>query len=355
MDAAVRVEDPAVRVIERTQQLRDESGQVIVLMTAAMLTLLGVVGLVLDVGIHLEERRQLQNAVDAAAHAGAQMLPDTTDAATQANLYFEANRPDGSAALAISYPTPDREQIEIVGTVDVNYTFFALFGRSSATISARAVAGAQSTDIVLALDRSGSMCRDSHYLTSTCPLPPPDHEPMTSVKAAANGFADLFEPGYARVGLVSFASTSSLDQTASSDFGPGSGLESAVDNIYPGGSTNIGDAIDDAHDDVLNGTYTRGDALKIVVLLSDGVPNRCAGGANCTDEEAADHARAEAQEAADDGVVIYAIGLGANVDTALMEDLAAIGNGAYVPSPTAADLDDTFDTIASLIKVRILE
>lgn len=344
-----------MRLIERTRELRDESGQVIVLMTGAMLTLLGVVGLVLDVGIHLEEKRQLQNAVDAAAHAGAQMLPDTGDAATQANTYFEANRPDGSAALAISYPTPDREQIEIVGTVQVNYTFFALFGRDSATITARAVAGAQSTDIVLALDRSGSMCRDSHFLTSNCPAPPPDHEPMTSVKAAANGFADLFEPGYARVGLVSFASTSSIDQTASTNFGSGSALESAVNNIYPGGSTNIGDAIDDAHYNVLNGSETRADAIKIVVLLSDGVPNRCAGGASCSDAAAANYARAQAQEAAADDVVIYTIGLGANVDTALMQDLATIGNGVYVPSPTAADLDSTFDTIASLIKVRILE
>lgn len=344
-----------MRLIEPLRPLQDDRGQVMILLTGAMLTLLGVVGLVLDVGIHLEERRQLQNAVDAAAHAGAQMLPDTTDAATRANAYFEANRPDGSAALAISYPTPDREQIEIVGTVDVNYTFFALFGRSSATITARAVAGAQSTDIVLALDRSGSMCRDSHFLTSNCPAPPPDHEPMTSVKAAANGFADLFEPGYARVGLVSFASTSSLDQTASTDFGIGSGLETAVDNIYPSGSTNIGDAIDDAHDDVLNGGSTRADALKIVVLLSDGVPNRCAGGASCTSTEAADHARAQATQAAADGVVIYTIGLGANIDATLMQDLATIGNGAYVPSPTAGDLATTFDTIAALIKVRILE
>lgn len=344
-----------MRLIERIRGLRDDSGQVIVIMTGAMLTLLGMVGLVLDVGVHLEEKRQLQNAVDAAAHAGAQMLPDTGEAETRANDYFEANRPDGSAFLTISYPTPDREQIEIVGTVEVDYVLFPLFGRDSATITARAVAGAQSTDIVLALDRSGSMCRDSHFLTSNCPVPPPDHEPMTSVKAAANGFAELFEPGYARVGLVSFSSTSSVDQTASSDFGLGSGLETAVNTIYPGGSTNIGDAIDDAHDDILNGAYTRHDAVKIIVLLSDGVPNRCAGGASCTDSEAADYARAQAQEAANAGVIIYTIGLGANVDAALMNDIATIGNGVYVPTPSAADLDSTFDKIASLIKVRILE
>lgn len=338
------------------QRLESESGQVIVLMTAAMLTLLGVVGMVLDVGIHLEQRRQLQNAVDAAAHAGAQMLPDTSTAATRADQYFHANEPTGGAAtVTVGFPTPDQEQIEIVGTLEVNYTFFSLFGRDSATVTARAVAGAQLTDIALVLDRSGSMCRDTHGLTSNCPLPPPAHEPMTSVKGAANGFADLFEPGYTRVGLVSFATNSSLDLTASANFGPGSVLETAINGIYPSGSTNIGDAIADARYDLINGVNTRPDALKVMVLLSDGVPNRCAGGANCTDAEAADYARTQAQAAAAQGITIYTIGLGANVDAALMQDLADLGSGAYVPSPTAADLDDTFDTIAALIKVRILE
>ena len=199
------------------------------------------------------------------------------------------------------------------------------------------------------------MCRDSHGLTGTCPAPPPDHEPMTSVKAAALGFADLFEPGYTRVGLVSFASTASLDLTASADFGPGSVLESAVNGIYPSGRTNIGDAIADARADVINGPQVRPDALKVIVLLSDGVPNRCAGGSSCSEAQAADYARSEAQAAAAQGITIYAIGLGASVDDALMQDIADLGNGEYVPSPTAADLEATFDTIASFIKVRILE
>lgn len=343
-------------LFDHIRELKSESGQTIVLMTGAMLTLLGFVGMVLDVGIHLEQKRQLQNAVDAAAHAGAQMLPDTGAAASTADQYFNLNQPTGgTASVAITFPTPDQEQIEIVGTLDVQYTFLALFGNNGATVSARAVAGAQLTDIVLALDRSGSMCRDTHGLTSNCPAPPPAHEPMTSVKAAANGFADLFEPGYTRVGLVSFASTSSVDLTASQNFGPGSALETAVDSIYPSGRTNIGDAVADARNDVMNGASTRPEALKVMVLLSDGVPNRCAGGSSCTSTEAADYARAQAQLAAADGITIYTIGLGGNIDAALMQDLADIGGGAYVPSPTAGDLATTFDTIAALIKVRILE
>jgi Flp pilus assembly protein TadG len=339
-----------------TRRITGESGQVMVIMAGALIALIGVVGIVLDAGIHLEQRRQLQNAVDAAAHAGAQMLPDTSLAADRANQYFDLNRPTGGPSnLNITFPTAEHEQIEIEGTLEVGYTFLSLFGKTTSTVSARAVAGADLTDLELVLDRSGSMCRDSHYLTSNCPAPPPAHEPMTSVKNAANGFADRFEPGYTRIGLVSFATNSTVDLTASADFGPGSALETAVDNIYPSGSTNIGDAIEDARIDVMNGVNTRADALKILVLLSDGVPNRCAGGASCDSSDAADYARDRAQAAADQGIIIYTIGLGDEVDDALMQDLADIGNGAYVPSPTAADLDATFDTIASYIKVRILE
>ena len=177
------------RLFELFQRRDHEAGQVVVLVTGGMLTLLASVGIVLDVGIQVEQRRQLQNAVDAAAHAGAQMLPDTAAASARAQQYFEANTPtEGTPALSITFPTPDREQIEIVGSLEVQYVVLSLFGKDSGSVSARAVAGAQATDIVLALDRSGSMCRDSHWLTSNCPAPPPDHEPMTSVKAAANGF-----------------------------------------------------------------------------------------------------------------------------------------------------------------------
>ena len=128
-----------------------------------------------------------------------------------------------------------------------------------------------------------------------------------------------------------------------------------MDGIYPSGSTNIGDALHEAIDEVRNGANTRSDAIKVIVLLSDGVPNRCGGGASCDSGAAANHAEAKAHEAAAHGITVYTIGLGNNIDEALMQRLADIGGGAYIPSPTAADLDDAFDTIAAMIKVSILE
>ncbi|MDA1145341.1 MAG: VWA domain-containing protein [Chloroflexi bacterium] len=142
-------------------------------------------------------------------------------------------------------------------------------------------------------------------------------------------------------------------------------LETLLDRLDPGGDLiGIGDvAVEEdevvlrerARNDVINGVNTRPDALKIIVLLSDGVPNRCAGGASCTEAQAATYSRSQAQAAAAQGITIYTIGLGASADDALLQDLATLGNGVYVPSPTAGDLGATFDKIAALIKVKILE
>ena len=341
---------------DRPQAGRDEHGQALVVVTMSLMVLLTMVGLVLDMGIALEHRRQLQNAVDAAALAGAQMLPDTTAAATQADLYFTLNAPTiGAPTLTIDFPVGESGQIRIEGNSQYDYFFLSLFGPSSTTVSAFALAGSQVTDVMLALDRSGSMCSDSHGLMLNCPAPPPDHEPMTAVRTAANGFAELFASSWARMGLVSFSDTATLDQALSTDFGVGSGLEAAVNAIYPGGRTNIGDALKDAKTEVIHGTNARSNALKVVVLLSDGVPNRCANGSPCTQHAAANYARAQARASAALGVRIYTIGLGAELDLALMEDIADIGDGLFIQSPTPAELQATFQAVADDIEVRLLQ
>lgn len=60
-----------------TQALdRDEDGQVIVLVAVMMLGLVAVVGLVTDGGLMFTQRRDLQNAADAAALAGAMQIDE---------------------------------------------------------------------------------------------------------------------------------------------------------------------------------------------------------------------------------------------------------------------------------------
>lgn len=333
---------------------RDERGVAFVLVGLTMVTLIGMAAFVLDVGRYLEARRQLQNAVDAAAHAAAQDLPDTIAAADSAEFYFWENEVTlGPSAVEVTFPTVEHERVQVEGTVQIAYVFAPILGFDTGTVTARAVVGAQPADIMMVLDRSGSMCEDSHYLTSTCPPEPAAYEPMTSVRNAAVDFSEFFSPGYARLGLVSYATTATLDMPLGTSFGPGSTYEDEVLALMPGGSTNIGDSIEVARLELLaNG---RTDARGVIVLLSDGVANRCAGGTSCSSTAAGNYARARAEAAAADGIVVYTIGLGEGADDALMQDIADAGGGIYVYSPTKEDLEGTFEEIAKALRTRFLE
>ena len=74
----------ARRQVDRPQ---DERGQVIVLMVLMMVVLLGFAALVVDVGYAYYAHRSLQSSADAAALAGAQELPNATQAAAVARQY----------------------------------------------------------------------------------------------------------------------------------------------------------------------------------------------------------------------------------------------------------------------------
>lgn len=71
---------------------RREDGQILVLATLLLATLVGMGALAVDVGFYLHEKQNVQNAVDAAALAGAGFLPDDgTGADAAARQYALAN------------------------------------------------------------------------------------------------------------------------------------------------------------------------------------------------------------------------------------------------------------------------
>ena len=71
---------------------RDERGQAIVLMTLSLVVIMGMAALVLDVGNWFHTKRRLQGTADAAALAGAQLLPnDSSGAQSQALAYANKN------------------------------------------------------------------------------------------------------------------------------------------------------------------------------------------------------------------------------------------------------------------------
>jgi len=366
----------------------DERGVTVVLITAGMLTMLGMVGLTLDGGRYYETRRQLQNAVDAAAHAGAQELPDTIAAEAKAEQYWDLNKPSVADDSTINVTFPDagsgwadaRIQIDVDATV--NFSILGLFGKPTGSVGAFAEAGAQVKDIMVVLDRSGSMCIQSHDSyncnesdrrsgSAGVVVPAWSWEPLRSTQEAAVDFSMFFTPVYDRMGVVSYHTTATLERALTVDFNDPDDISYWDDTItgclncsqfaddvlelVPGSSTNIGHGIAVATNELLYGAG-RANASKVMVLMTDGIANRCySSGSNCGTSTAENYAYNQAVIAANNGIAIYTIGLGPSVNGTLLQNIANVGGGIYLNAPSSDDLQDTFVAIADAIRIRILQ
>ena len=126
---------------------RHESGQTLIMFTLGLGVLFGMVALSIDVGLILHERRQLQNAADAAALAGVQELPASPGAAVAAaQQYATANGVDlTDPAFTFAATTPyegDAGKIEVKVSRQVGFLFGRVLGLSFVDVPARAVAKA---------------------------------------------------------------------------------------------------------------------------------------------------------------------------------------------------------------------
>jgi hypothetical protein len=133
-------------------KLRDESGNVLILVALSMTALMGFMALAVDVGMLFRAKRNLQIVADAAATAGALDYYNTGSGGgvqTAAQAAATANSVTngvGGAVVAVTNPVTSGAHTG-AGTVEVdvsqpNPTFFMkVFGYNTMTVAARAVAG----------------------------------------------------------------------------------------------------------------------------------------------------------------------------------------------------------------------
>lgn len=181
------------------------------------------------------------------------------------------------------------------------------------------------TDIVLVLDRSGSMAGS----------------PLANLKNGAKAFIDIIDEATdgvkngqissgSRIGIVSFGDTATKDTqliTSVSD------LKAAVDGLFAGGKTNHADAFTKATE-LLNSASTN---AKVIVMFTDG---KTTIGADPSPIAAA--ARAA-------GATIYCIGLsGRNgMDPAALNNWASKPPASFVViTPTDTELEELFKDVA---------
>ncbi|MFN8223859.1 MAG: pilus assembly protein TadG-related protein [Gaiellales bacterium] len=342
------------RLLARLTIVRDEAGQALVLTVMFLVLLLGFAGLALDVGHAYLVQRQLQAGVDAAALAGAQDLPDAAAATTTArDLYGPTSAASPNHLRTITGYNPQDTQVTIsclrtygcVGrrakkngitvkaSANVSTWFARLLGHDSFTVHATSTAcspcSTKGFDVMIVLDRTGSMCTDSSGHSSCADL--------DNAKNGIRQFLKAMDPGLDKVGLAvlppvvdnrdrcaapfdgtrngqsgwiygynafwpSWQANRAPVGAALSHYGvsepqfdylaetsPGSGiwepsgtsqLVQTVDCIHAAGSTSYGNAIIEAKyylDQYGNGSTpdgrSRGNAQDVIVFLTDGAPN----------------------------------------------------------------------------------
>jgi hypothetical protein len=194
------------------RRARAERGQILPIVALAIVVLCGAAALSIDVGYAYYAKRQLQAATDAAALAGAQDLPNRAVALQTAETYATANSPS-NVAFNFSYETKctttalptcvssvNPNSLMVTGTATTDTWFAGIFGLKHFSVSAHANAcspcSAGPVDLVIAIDRTGSMCLNAFQL--------PDCTDMNSAKNGIRTMLGILSPPYAKVGLVSF-------------------------------------------------------------------------------------------------------------------------------------------------------
>jgi hypothetical protein len=290
---------------------RDAKGQVIVLVVVALVALLGMCALVIDLGYLYWNQRSLQASADAAALAGAMQLPDAASSVSVAKQFGTgagAKNSDSrlksvtetiTTKCLVSVPGCDPVNAVVVNEDATVSTFFMqVFGLNLANVHVRATAcspcGVKPLDIMLVLDRTGSMCQNSAGNPDTA---------CTDLNNARNGmktFLGFLDAKVDWVGLsvlppaTSVATKCSTPVSAnynltsplpsyllvplSKDFKKSDGtldttsnLVSTINCVQGGGTTSYANAIDAAQAEL--DAHGRPDVQDIIVFLSDGAAN----------------------------------------------------------------------------------
>lgn len=296
------------------------NGSVLILFAVVLAALLGILAFAIDIGVYTHHRASLQNAVDASAHAGASVL-ERGEAAVNvgevqaiAQQYLTLNRPEVTPNVQLGTWDPVNREFTagVASPLDVNAVFVSaqwqypsLFGKvlghssyqskaEAIAIGGRDVAGPR--DIVLMIDQTSALLspQPDEYAGGESA---PDDYPLNAkraLKESVEQFVQYVLANYPddRIGISGFANDTNLEAGLTNDaaalrdvfdIGRPNALifayQKYVDDAggrYPGEPPRIGLALDGAPEgqigglQIATGANSRGNAKKVLVLVSDG-------------------------------------------------------------------------------------
>jgi Flp pilus assembly protein TadG len=287
-----------------------ERGQVIVIVALFMVVLLGAAGLVIDVGRAYYVQRALQASTDAAALAAASELPDASAAraagqeyggaagAKNARFNVPGVRTTVTAKCVAVSPCNPVNAVVVEQVANVQTLFARVVGIDEFDVHARATAcspcSSRPLDVMLVLDRTGSMCM-THSGTSD-----PSCSDLNNAREGLKAFLRAMDPTLDYVGLAVFPPARNLSSRCStptsssnyaydlasapyviaglsSDYKSGNNLNassqlvSTIECVRGAGSTSYATAIEKAQGEL--DAHGRADVQDIIVFFSDGAAN----------------------------------------------------------------------------------
>lgn len=253
-----------------------ERGVILIILTLAFSLIVPLIGLAFDCGMLYLIRTRLSAAVDAAVLAAGRSLSRGLDIASQeayaqqiAADYFNANFPAGLyGATNITFNTTVTEEasrrrlVAMNASVDGPLYFLRVLRRDYANVRVSAVAARRDVNLILLLDRSGSIAQANA---------------QGAVRGSAKAFVDKFAEGRDRVGMISFAGNYYIDFPYGMDFKTRTptNLSQAIDLLYFYGNTGSAQVLWQGYRQLV--AINEEGALNVVVFFTDGRPTAITG------------------------------------------------------------------------------
>jgi Flp pilus assembly protein TadG len=247
---------------------RSRRGFVLIYYSLCLMLILPIVGLAIDLGMLYNVRAKLAAAIDGASLAGGRCLsrgiafedaqPIAVDTARR---FFWANFPRNYWGATVTAGDPQvtvvksdtKISVQITASVQSPLMFMRIFDFPTSTVAAGATAIRRDINLVLVLDRSGSI-QDA----GAAPL----------VRSSSIDFVNRMIEGQDLVGLVSFSGNVRLHFTPKTTFK--SDAATAINGLTFSGNTNSAAGLSEAYKMIQ--TLAQPGALNVIVFFTDGRP-----------------------------------------------------------------------------------